>query len=230
MISLKYTKNQIELLWNAVAYNTQREFAFMTEQKQWFHPKCFFRDSDELYEYVVQRNLADIHVKALDNGVGREWVIDVDFKDETTSMLNLKIDIATAACVDFFGRNNISRIMHSGNRGIHVWLRIDKFRMSANKNFRERYFKVFVPPKQICIDKIRQGSFAYSVRQGLLKYQKSIQLQMNMDDDNVFNRRLAELMLLFWPLVDKHVFCNLNQIRAPYSFNCKGNKFSHQLY
>jgi hypothetical protein len=200
-----YSPEQITLLWNHVAFNDCRRYAFFNGT-YWMHPEQHF-NKKEFEEFLVYNKITDVHVKALENNGGREWVIDVDF-DKNDPFLTQKIDVAVNIFKKFFG-NNIARIMHSGNRGIHVWLKIDKFLMHATKEKRQCYYKVFEPPKRIEPNKIHSGSFIHAVQQAV-------------EDPND--------ILRFWPLVDKHVFCNLGQIRAPFSYNYKGRNFSQLIY
>lgn len=264
----KYTENQAQLVWDSVAFNDKREYAFFDGVK-WYHPSVYFDSFQEFYAHLVQHQISDIHVKALDDGGGREWVVDVDFKETCPKRLALKIAVAADTFKHFYG-DNVSRVMHSGNRGVHVWLRIDRFRMSAPKAFRQRYYKLFEPPKRVAIERIRPGCFVYSLKATMLKHAAAIRRLYNVEitadkamnanddcaakldknnmksgnnDDNdnkitesrgdnldiITGDPLDGLLLELWPCVDQHVFCNLNQIRAPHSFNYKGDKFSYQL-
>lgn len=208
-----YTQAQLELMWNSVAYRDCRKFAF-SDGKHWYHPDRHFDDIDEFAKFIRSHGISDVHAKPLENKGGREWVIDVDVDAEHTAELDLKIRVATATMVNFFG-DNVARIMHSGNRGIHVWLRIDRFPMHASKHYREKYYKVFVSPKELdSATVLPEGSFAFA-------YRKAVQEISECRD---------KPLLSFWPTVDKHVFCNLTQIRVPYSYNYKGKKFTKLLH
>ncbi|AOL56851.1 LEF-1 [Chrysodeixis includens nucleopolyhedrovirus] len=206
-----YSLDHVEKLWNSLAYNDSRQYSF-TDGVKWYHPKRYFTSAQDLFEFIRDQNVSDIHVKALDDG--REWVIDVDIEADDEDLLDLKIRVATETFKNFF-KGNISRIMHSGNRGIHVWLRIDKFRIGASKNLRERYYQIFVKPADIRLDRIWPGSFIHS-------YKSAVESITGTSAD------IATLHKL-WPTVDKHVFCTQSQIRAPFSYNYKGQKFSTQL-
>jgi DNA primase small subunit len=219
----KYTLEQASLMWTSIAYNDCREFAFF-DGAYWRHPKQYFSDVDKFYAYICQNRISDVHVKALPDNGGREWVIDVDIKEPDDNILKLKIDIAKQVFENFFG-DSVTRIMYSGNRGIHVWLRIDRFRMSANKDSRSKYYKAFVEPKVISLNKIEPGSFIYSIKSVLENKDVKHKIDQLYRDVGDLKQQLHE----FWPAVDRHVFCNLNQIRAPYSYNFKGKKFSALL-
>ncbi|QEI03701.1 LEF-1 [Rachiplusia nu nucleopolyhedrovirus] len=209
-----YRREDVKQMWDSIAFNDNRKYAFSGQGVRWFHPDRHFANSDELYEYIKSQNISDVHVKALDEKNGREWVIDVDFKVKSKEELDLKIKIATTTFKLFFG-NSITRIMHSGNRGIHVWLRIDRFPMSASKKQRERYYKVFEKPQIISMNRINKGSFIYC-------YKTAIESISELDPT-------VETLHQYWPTVDKHVFCTFAQIRAPFSYNYKGHCFSRQL-
>ncbi|AUV65277.1 LEF-1 [Alphabaculovirus myunipunctae] len=211
-----YTFEQIELMWQSVAYNDCRRYAFF-DGRRWQHPDRHFDNVDVFAEYIERNGITDVHVKALDGDGGREWVVDVDVHADDDDDLQAKIRVATATFMNFFGKN-ATRIMHSGNRGIHVWLRIDRFPMGACKSVRENYYKVFVPPKTIEDPaSLPEGCFAAAYVEALNK-------------DDKISKALDKPLLYYWPAVDKHVFCNLNQIRVPYSYNFKGRKFSTLLH
>ncbi|AYN44973.1 lef-1 [Alphabaculovirus alterspexiguae] len=206
-----YTPSQVNLMWNNVTYRDCRRYAFY-DGFRWQHPDVYFDTCEEFFDYLKKNQISDVHVKPLDDNGGREWVIDVDF-DCDDEDLELKIRVS-AECFKNFFKDNISRIVHSGNRGIHVWLRIDKFPMHASKQVRERYYKIFVPPLDLdCAPP--EGSFAAAFVNTV---------------NNLKSICGHKPLLHWWPRVDKHVFCNINsQIRVPYSFNFKGNKFSAPL-
>lgn len=219
-VDMLYTRQQAQLMWDAVAYNDSREFAFFTGKK-WLHPKQYFATCEQFYDFIKTHFVKDVHVKALNDNGGREWVIDVDFKDQDEAILIAKILIAKDVFVNFFG-DNVSRIMHSGNRGLHVWLRIDRFRLSADKSVRQKYYKTFVAPKFVRMSQLQPGSFAHAIHQAVLSNPSIVQQYFS-------SKSIEETILLVWPAVDQHVFCNLNQIRAPFSYNFKGRKFSYSL-
>ncbi|AIZ48578.1 lef-1 [Agrotis segetum nucleopolyhedrovirus B] len=212
--TIAYTPAQIELMWNSVAYRDCRHFAFFDETR-WHHPNVYFNDVDEFASFIGRNRISDVHVKPLENDGGREWVIDVDIEACDDADLDLKIRVATACFKDFFGEN-VSRIMHTGNRGIHVWLRIDRFAMRASKQMRERYYKVFVSPVELTFETaLPEGCFAAS-------FVKAVR-ELGSSCDH-------KPLLSWWPVVDKHVFCNNSQIRVPFSYNYKGKKFSTLLH
>ncbi|ABY65858.1 late expression factor 1 [Orgyia leucostigma nucleopolyhedrovirus] len=221
--TLKYTVQQALRMWNAIAYNDCREYVFY-DGARWQHHRGCFSNFDDFYKYLVQNNVSDVHVKALPNNGGREWVVDVDFKEDNKQLLEVKILVAQQTFINFFG-DNVARIMHSGNRGVHVWLKINNFRMSADKQLRRKYYKAFIKPKVIDLQKIVPGSFIYCVKSALECQEINAKVKQ-VYDKNCVQEQLND----FWPAVDEHVFCNLNQIRAPFSFNYKGKKFSSQLH
>lgn len=209
-----YDHHQIELMWNSVAYHDCRRFAFF-DGSRWHHPDKYFNDVEEFAAFIERYRISDVHAKPLDNDGGREWVIDVDVDACNEVDLDIKIRVATASFKHFFGEN-IARVMHTGNRGIHVWLRIDRFPIRASKQTRERYYKVFVPPAELdCNTALTEGCFAAS----FMKAVSELKACCN-----------HKPLLNWWPAVDKHVFCNNSQIRAPYSYNYKGKKFSTLIH
>nr|QED40074.1 LEF-1 [Spodoptera frugiperda multiple nucleopolyhedrovirus] len=210
-----YSPDQIEQMWHNVSFNDCRRFGFF-DGHRWYHPNVFFATCDEFAQYLKRYRISDVHVKPLEDNGGREWVIDVDVEAENSKDLEIKINVAAETFRNFF-KNNISRIMHSGNRGIHVWLRIDKFPMHASKETREQYYKVFVPPDALDVTSaVPEGCFAESFLKAIAKYK----------DEKIIDDKP---LLYWWPNVDKHVFCNNSQIRVPYSYNHKGKKFSYLL-
>lgn len=227
-MSRLYTVERVQSIWTAVAFSDSRKFAFLQRcGKRWLHPNIYFPTHEHLFKYIEMNNVSDVHVKPLDNCGGREWVIDVDVDEtENSEMLQLKIDVAVETFKNFFG-SNIARIMHSGNRGVHVWLKIDKFRMSADKKFRNKYYNVMIPPKTLTIHfDHNPGSFVECLRRAITENEKiSQRVQLYFKEEP-----LHVTIIKLWPFVDRHVFCNNNQIRAPFSYNRKGLKFSHQLY
>ncbi|AXU41614.1 LEF-1 [Spodoptera eridania nucleopolyhedrovirus] len=207
-----YTSSQIELMWKSVAYRDCRRFAFF-DGLRWQHPSTIFETLEQFELFLKRNRITDVHVKSLEDNGGREWVIDVDVENVEED-LDTKICIAAQTFRNFFGEN-IARVMHSGNRGLHVWLRIDRFPMHASKQSREQYYKVFVAPKtlsEIDIAALPEGCFAAAFIKATQKYE---------------NRCKHKPLLSWWPAVDKHVFCNNSQIRVPYSYNYKGKKFSY---
>ncbi|ACI28724.1 agip22 [Agrotis ipsilon multiple nucleopolyhedrovirus] len=210
--AVTYAPSQIELMWNSVAYRDCRHFAFF-DGARWHHPDVYFDDVDAFASFINRNRISDVHAKPLDSG--REWVIDVDIEACDDVDLDLKIRVATACFEDFFGEN-VARIMHTGNRGIHVWLRIDRFAMRASKQLREHYYKAFVPPVELTPSTaLPEGCFAASFVKAVRRLGPSCD---------------HKPLLSWWPAVDKHVFCNNSQIRVPFSYNYKGKKFSTLLH
>lgn len=221
----RYDRDRVDLMWTTLAFADCREYAFFNG-KHWSHPKKFFADRCEFLQYLCQNRVSDVHAKALPDNGGREWVIDVDYSESNTELLNIKIVVACKAFRTLFG-DSISHIMHTGNRGIHVWLRIDRFRMTAPRQLRARYYKAFLLPKVIDLNKIEPGSFIYCVKDAIESSEIRNRLINFYKDNNLPDTRA--LIVQLWPPVDQQVFCHLNQIRVPYSFNYKGKKYSYKL-
>ncbi|AXS67790.1 lef-1 [Cryptophlebia peltastica nucleopolyhedrovirus] len=217
-----YTSEKAKMVWDSVAFNNSRQFAFF-DGTHWYHPQNHFADFDEFFNYLNENNIKDVHVKALEDNGGREWVIDVDFI-ETGKILEFKIETAKKIFINFY-KENIARIMHSGNRGLHVWLRIDRFLMSSKKSLRTSYYSIFVQPETVILDEIVPGSFIHAVKTAVEEETVAQKIE-----EYFKVKTLEQRILAVWPQVDSHVFCNLNQIRAPFSFNSKGRDFSKQLY
>ncbi|ANF29772.1 lef1 [Catopsilia pomona nucleopolyhedrovirus] len=240
MLPYIYTKKRVDAMWNAIAYNNCRKFAFLTTHSRWIHADKYFDNAAELYNFIVKNKVTDVHVKPLDDGGGREWIVDADYKDfKDEEDLMLKITIGATAFLLFYTEENVSRIMFSGNRGFHLWLRFtDKFKITSSQNVRVHRYQAFVKPtKLLNVNNLRPGSFAYAVLQAVQLYMDKIPThnKLNISNDSGNNNSssnssddyLAKLILLYWPDVDKDIFCNANkQIRAPFSYNYKGVKFS----
>lgn len=217
-----YTDSQLTKIWQNVAYNDSRLWAFYSHRdSQWHHPKNTMTLA-KFCEYVYMNNITDIHVKACLNNIGREWVIDLDFHEDDTDRLQFKMQVGKLVFKIFFG-SSVHRILFSGNRGLHIWLKISKFAMSASQELRRKYYKAFVLPKVLRLADVNKGSFISAVlhviklpeiQQSIARHYPSIQ--------NDTSKLVHELC----PPVDELVFCNLNQIRAPYSYNYKGKNFS----
>ena len=217
-----YTLERVNRMWDAIAYNDSRKFAFRTCRDTWLHPDQYFDNASQLYQYIVRSRVTDVHVKPLDDGGGREWIIDADYKNCTDEHeLMLKINIGATAFLLFFGEANVSRVMFSGNRGFHLWLRFtDKFKITSPSSVRSHRYKTFEKPNKLNVSNIRPGSFVYAV-------QNAVQLYINEIPNKEQRGDLNKLTLLYWPDVDKNIFCNAKtQIRAPFSYNYKGVKFS----
>ncbi|AIU41360.1 lef-1 [Sucra jujuba nucleopolyhedrovirus] len=228
--TVKYDLDRINKLWNCVAYCDCREYAFFDGFK-WHHPKQMFGSCDELMKFICLHNVSEIHVKPVRDSHGhlsREWVIDVDFVETDSDMLALKVAVARETFQNFFG-DSVARMMHTGNRGIHVWLRIDRFRMDADSQTRGKYYKTFVKPQTIVLDKIQPGSFINCIKSAI----ESENIQQMVKNVTVYKSNgvpdIKTLINTLWPPVDQHVFCNLVQIRAPFSYHHKGKKYSSQL-
>ncbi|USC25866.1 lef-1 [Palpita vitrealis nucleopolyhedrovirus] len=211
-----YTPKRVDIMWDAIAYNNSRKFAFMTTNARWIHANRYFDSADQLYNFIVQNKVSDVHVKPLEDGGGREWIVDADYKNCVDEQdLMLKIYIGATAFLLFYTEENVSRIMYSGNRGFHLWLKFtDKFKMTSGQNFRMHRYTAFEKPAKLESCYIKPGSFAHCVQEAVRLYVPK-------------TKHLDELILQYWPDVDKDIFCNVNkQIRAPYSYNYKGTKFS----
>ncbi|AAC59012.1 late expression factor 1 [Orgyia pseudotsugata multiple nucleopolyhedrovirus] len=218
MAPCKYTPERVQMMWDAIAYNDSRRLAFMTDRPRWVHAHNFFDSAAQLFAYIVKNSISDVHVKPLEEG-GREWVIDADFKDcADKAELMLKVNVGATAFMLFFeGKEDaVQRIMFSGNRGFHLWLKFcGKFKMDAPKSLREHWFNVFKQPAKLVSGDIRPGSFADCVRRAVHMY---------------IGDAREDLVLRYWPDVDRDVFCNANkQIRAPFSYNYKGGDYSRCL-
>nr|BBN66051.1 late expression factor 1 [Bombyx mori nucleopolyhedrovirus] len=218
MLLCNYTQKRVDMMWDAIAYNDSRKYAFMTVNARWIHADKYFDTAAQLYSYIVQNKVSDVHVKPLDDGGGREWVVDADYKNYVDEHdLMLKIYIGATAFLLFYTEENVSRVMYTGNRGFHLWLKFtDKFKITSAQNVRVHRYKAFENPAKLDSDCIQPGSFAHCVREAVRLYVP------HMQDSN-----LDALTLQYWPDVDRDIFCNVNkQIRAPYSYNYKGTKFS----
>ncbi|AAK85575.1 LEF-1 [Epiphyas postvittana nucleopolyhedrovirus] len=218
MATYMYTLDRVNLMWNSIAYNNSRKFAFMTLKQRWIHVDRHFDNALQLLNFINSNSVSDVHVKPLDEG-GREWVIDADFKNYVNKTeLMLKINVGATALLLFFTEMHVHRIMFSGNRGFHMWLKFaDGFKIGALKSVREHWYRIFEKPTRLNMRDIRNGSFAHCMQRAVNMYQDQI-LQSSKPD---------ELILHFWPDVDKDVFCNpTKQIRAPFSYNHKGTQFS----
>ncbi|AHN05503.1 LEF-1 [Helicoverpa armigera SNPV] len=221
----KYSEEQARLIWDSVAFNTFRKWAFMVARPQrWLHPDKCFDDFDNFYRFLIQNRISDVHVKALPDNGGREWVIDVDIHESDPDRLHLKTRVAALTFAKFFG-DNISRIVHSGNRGIHVWLKHCRFRMNASKQIREKYYKVFDVPKSIQLERVRTNSFLYA----LISVIDEPEIKSTIDKLYANKTDRVELIKCFFPEVDQQIFCNFTQIRAPFSYNYKGQKYSKEI-
>ncbi|ACF05412.1 LEF-1 [Adoxophyes orana nucleopolyhedrovirus] len=219
-----YSPNRVLKMWNSMSFNDARKYAFLTSNKTWLHPARHFTSDEDLYEFLIKNRVQEVHAKALDENGGREWVIDVDFYDKDEILL-LKIEVAKQIFINFFGEN-IKHIMFTGNRGLHVWLRVDRFMMSADTKLRTNYYGIFAKPtEEIDYNKIVRGSFIYAVKEAIKLDELKVWI-----DEHLKNYSLTQKILYLWPPVDAHIFCTLNQIRVPYSYHAIGRAYSKQLY
>nr|AWJ76736.1 lef-1 [Lymantria dispar multiple nucleopolyhedrovirus] len=222
----KYTADQADLMWRSIAFREHRHFAFFDGARRWEHPQRTFATCAEFYGYLCANSISDVHVKPLPENGGREWVLDVDFEPDTEPrLLELKIRVACLTFAAFFG-NNVARILDSGNRGVHVWLKLDAFRLTADKSLRERHYKAFVKPASVDLAEVSAGSFVGCLRAAVRSSEISAAVARHFAEPIDEARLLLEL----WPPVDKHVFCNKTQIRAPFSYNYKGKRHQRQLW
>ncbi|AGE89976.1 LEF-1 [Spodoptera littoralis nucleopolyhedrovirus] len=216
-----YTKDRIERMWNAVPYNFCRKWAFFSAHlKRWHHPDIDFT-LNTFVEYIENNRITDVHVKAINDG-GREWVIDVDFVESDPRRLALRMDVAAKAFKLFY-KDNVNRIMFTGNRGLHVWLKINAFSVHTTRDIRQRYYKALKLNPPVRCENIRAGSFIHALDEAIESEPLKQRIKLLFSDIYQDRSRLLEVL---FPPVDEAVFCNLNQIRAPYSYNCKGQKFS----
>nr|ANS71007.1 late expression factor 1 [Lymantria dispar multiple nucleopolyhedrovirus] len=225
----KYTVEQAELMWRSIAFREHRQFAFFDgASSRWQHPKRTFDDFQEFYSYLCSQSISDVHVKPLPDNGGREWVIDVDFEANTPpSLLDLKIRVAVRTFVAFYG-NNVARVLHSGNRGVHVWLKIDAFRLAADKELRRKHYKALAKPTKISTQEVRAGSFIGCLRDVVRDPSLLADARRHFGGERVEE---SQLLLELWPPVDEHIFCNATtQIRAPFSYNYKGRQHQRLLW
>ncbi|AKR17508.1 LEF-1 [Mocis latipes granulovirus] len=231
-----YTVEQAKLIWNNVKYNTERYWAVTKKHNDgsltWLHTDSkyskqqTFNTFEEFYQFLITTNAQDVHVKRTVQG-DREWVIDVDHhNDQCAKKIALKNKIAHLTYACFFGENAV-RIMDSGNRGLHIWLNGDltKFRMSATAMERAYYLKcVLTPPTKINDKLARPGSLVYAFLQALRN--EDVIRAINELYPNINIKNYDAMLKEFYPCVDKQVFESTKQIRAPYSFHSKGNRYS----
>ena len=230
---MAYTREQALKLWSSVKYNESRYWAFMKRQHNkdvWVHTDSVscnrtFKNFEDFYGFIRGVNAKDVHVKKTVNG-GREWVIDVDHEDKDSEKIRLKNMISHLTFASFFGENCI-KIMYSGNRGLHVWLASTptKFSIDAPISLRKYYYdNVLKAPTKINPKLTKPGSMAYAFVQALENdwvKRKITELYPNIKLQN-YNQLIKE----FYPRVDQQVFCSLKQIRAPYSYHSKSDKYS----
>ncbi|AAQ21661.1 lef-1 [Cryptophlebia leucotreta granulovirus] len=225
-----YTREQLEKIWNGVKFKEDRYWAFMRKDGSWRHSDSkfskqrTFQNFNEFEKYVRSIDAQDIHVKMLVDG-SREWVIDVDHDTNDEKLVALKNMITHATFSSFFG-DNCTKILYSGNRGLHIWLDHLEFDLKMDRDIRNYYFEsVLKPPSKNSIGIFTQkGSlnecFIKSFEnEWIIREIKAVCPNINLNDK-------ISLVKEFFPYVDKQVFVSTKQIRAPYSFNSKGNKFN----
>lgn len=224
-----YTVQQLEKVWYSVKYKEDRYWAFLTSSGSWRHtdsatsPKKTFDDFEQFYKYVDSIQAQDIHAKMLIDG-SREWVIDVDHDEHDEDKIELKNMIAHSTLKTFFGEN-CTKILYSGNRGLHVWLHCDEFDLKSNQKLRTYYYDTMLKPaKSINKIFIQQNSlndcFLKSFQNTWI-VRNVVKFYPKMDLNNI-----DCLYKTFFPYIDKQIFVTNKQIRAPYSYNSKGNKYS----
>nr|ADO85488.1 lef-1 [Pieris rapae granulovirus] len=182
-----------------------------------------FANFQQFEEFVCANNAQDIHVKMLIDG-SREWVIDVDHNEQDSRKITLK-NMITHATFGAFFEKNCTRILYSGNRGIHIWLNREEFDFKASKLVRSYYYETMLkPPSTIVKTFVQTGSlndcFLKAFDNIWIRREITV-LYPNIKLDNV-----AALVKEFFPYVDKQIFVSTKQIRAPYSYNTKGKKFN----
>ncbi|AAP85699.1 lef-1 [Adoxophyes orana granulovirus] len=221
-----YTKEQLVKMWNSVRYKEDRFWAFMTANGSWVHSNVTYADFDKFYEAVRLHKAQDVHVKMLVDGA-REWVIDVDHDENDFEKIKLKNMIAHATFSYFFG-DNCTRIMYTGNRGLHIWLDEEQFDMRAVYELRMFYYENILKvtnfniPRNLYQNRSMGDCFFRSVQNNkwIVRQIKNLYPHLNCDNH-------AALLKEFYPHVDKQVFVSNKQIRAPYSYNSKGKRFSN---
>ncbi|UXX41868.1 lef-1 [Psilogramma increta granulovirus] len=231
---MRYTDEQLKRVWMGVAFKEDRYWAFMKSNNSWYHSDSkyskqkTFSSYELFYDFCKQNDVQDIHVKMMvDNS--REWVIDVDHDDIDYEKIQLKNMITHATLKSFFA-HNCSKIVYSGNRGLHVWLNRNEFDIKASKRIRTYYYdSMLIKPKTIIAPFIHPGS----LHECFLKAFDNMWIRRNINKfySHIKLDNTTALVKEFYPYVDKQVFVSTNQIRAPYSYNTKGNKFScdHEL-
>lgn len=233
-----YSKERARLVWDSVKYNTERYWAVTKKlagsdnSYMWIHTdsknvnRQTFDNFDQFYDFLKTTNACDIHVKCTVQG-DREWVIDVDHhEDACPRKIALKNAIAHLTYANFFGENAIL-ILDSGNRGLHVWLNNDvhKFRMSATRTERAYYLKcVLTPPTRLNEKLAKPGSLVYAFLQALQN--ENVKRTILELYPHINCSDYKALLKEFFPCVDKQVFESTRQIRAPYSFHSKSNRYN----
>ncbi|AKN80799.1 late expression factor 1 [Diatraea saccharalis granulovirus] len=225
----KYNRQQLQKVWWSVDFREDRYWAFLKRDGGWWHTdsknsKLKTFDNYEQFENCVHNMcVQDIHVKMTVDG-GREWIIDIDHDEKNPARLMLKNMIAHSTLTRFFGPSCV-RVLFSGNRGLHIWLDRNQFDMKACKELREYYYDTLLKkPTRIVKPFVREGSlndcFLKSFDNAWIKREIShLYHDINLNDT-------AILVKEFFPYVDKQIFVSTKQIRAPYSFNTKGNNYS----
>ncbi|QBQ01617.1 lef-1 [Hyphantria cunea granulovirus] len=227
-----YNKDSLLKVWRAVPYNSHRYWAFKRENGTWFHSdsvhstKQVYNNFEEFYHIITTLKVHDIHVKKTVMG-GREWVIDVDHDETDPAKIALKNIVAHCTLVNFFGKDMCTKILFSGNRGLHVWLSCapGKFDMDISPRLRSYYYdNVFKVPKNVNKVLLKPGSFLYCF---FLTFNNThVQRQIAKLYPNKIVSDHNWLLKEFYPIIDRQVFTSTKQIRAPYSYNSKGRQFS----
>jgi Baculoviridae DNA primase len=227
-----YDKTGLLKVWRAVPYNSHRYWAFKKENGAWFHSdsvhstKQLYNTFEEFYHIVTALKVHDIHVKKTIMG-GREWVIDVDHNETDPLKIALKNIVAHCTLLNFFGKEMCTKILFSGNRGLHVWLSSapGKFDMDTSVKLRAYYYdNVFKVPKNVNVALLKKGSFLYCFFETFNNVCVQRQIIQLYPNKNVSDRNW--LLKEFYPNIDRQVFTSIKQIRAPYSYNSKGQQFS----
>lgn len=59
MLLCNYTQKRVDMMWDAIAYNDSRKYAFMTVNARWIHADKYFDTAAQLYSYIVQNKVSD---------------------------------------------------------------------------------------------------------------------------------------------------------------------------
>ncbi|APO13945.1 LEF-1 [Plodia interpunctella granulovirus] len=227
---MHYTREQLMKVWLGVKFRDDRSWAFVKRHGGWVHtdsPKSnmpsTFKSFDEFEAAVRSLDAVDMHVKAVVDG-GREWIIDVDHDETDRRKIALKNMISHATFEAFFGPN-IVRVMFSGNRGLHVWLDHEEFDYRAEKRVRTYYYDaVLAKPARLIAILAQPGSFNTCFLRAFEN--EWIQREIAALYPDIKPNDAQALLKEFFPNVDKQVFTTNKQIRAPYSFHSKGQKYN----
>ncbi|AIS92065.1 late expression factor 1 [Erinnyis ello granulovirus] len=231
---MQYTNEQLLRVWTSVAFKEDRYWAFVKTNGTWLHSDSqhskhkTFQTFDEFCAYCKHNDVKDIHVKRLVDD-SREWVIDVDHNETNYEKIKLKNMITHCMFQKFFA-GNCAKIVYSGNRGLHIWLDRKDFDIKASKVVKTYYYdSMLTTPKTIVAPFVQPDS----LHECFLKTFDNMWIRRNIHKlyPHINLDNTTTLVKEFYPYVDKQVFVSNKQIRAPYSFNTKGNKFScdHEL-